>query len=436
MKVAFHTLGCKVNQVETEQLKEEFIARGYELVDFTREADVYIINTCTVTHTSDRKSRSLIRRAIRSNPLAIIAAVGCMAQVNADQLAGIEGLNLIVGNRDKEHIVDIIEEYLAAGSHACRIFAGPLAASTSLKIAAYTRHHQRTRGFIKIQDGCENFCSYCIVPFTRGPVRSKKPADVLLEIDQMLSLGYKELVLTGIHTGLYGYDIPDWDIGKLLQEIFTRIKGRYRLRLSSIEPLEVSETLIEIAVSEPGFCRHLHIPLQSGSDDILRAMNRRYDRYYYKKMLSDISKQIPDIALTTDIMVGFPTESESDFMQSVELLQELPVYDLHVFKYSLRRGTDAALLSPQVNEAEKQRRSQLLINIARQKKSEFIKGLDNRELEVLVEKKTGPDRYQGLSDNYVQVELKSRQEITGEFVNIVLGVNGTPIYKAASDVNR
>ncbi|KUG04300.1 miab family protein [hydrocarbon metagenome] len=436
MRVAFRTLGCKVNQVETEQMKEDFLARGYELVDFTREADVYIINTCTVTHISDRKSRALIRRAIRNNPSATIAAVGCMAQVNADQLAGIEGLNLVVGNSDKEHMADIIEEYLADGSHVCKIFAGPMEARTCLKAGGYTMHHQRTRGFIKIQDGCENYCSYCIVPYTRGPVRSKKPADVLMEIEQMLALGYRELVLTGIHTGLYGHDIPDWDIGKLLKEIFARIKGRYRIRLSSIEPLEVSKTLIEVAASEPAFCRHLHIPLQSGSDNILRAMNRGYDSNYYKKMLNEISAQITDIALTTDIMVGFPTESESDFMQSVELLQELPVYDLHVFQYSLRRGTDAALMSPQVNESEKQRRSQLLINMARHKKNSFIKGLGNREMEVLVEKKIGPDLYQGLSDNYVQVELRSLQEITGQFVNVVLGVNGIPVYKTPGTADR
>ncbi len=420
MRVAFRTLGCKVNQVETEQMKEEFLARGYELVDFNQKAEIYIINTCTVTHTSDRKSRSVIRRTIRNNPMAIIAAVGCMAQVNADQLVGIEGLNLIVGNSHKEQLADIIEGYLADGSDSCRILADPLATGSNLKVAGYTRHHQRTRGFIKIQDGCENYCSYCIVPYTRGPVRSKRPNDIFLEIDQLLRLGYRELVLTGIHTGLYGHDMVDWDISRLLQEIFAGIKGRYRIRLSSIEPLEVSESLIEVAALEPRLCRHLHIPLQSGSDIILQAMNRRYDREYYRKTLHKIASLIPDIALTTDIMVGFPTESESDFMQSVDLLRELPVYDLHVFQYSLRRGTTAALLSPQVNEVEKHRRSQLLINIARQKKSDFIKSLGNKELEVLVEKKTGPDLYRGLTDNYVQVELNSKQDITGQFVNVIL----------------
>ncbi len=427
MRVAFRTLGCKVNQVETEQLKEEFLARGYELVDFAQEAEVYIFNTCTVTHTSDRKSRSLIRRAIRNNPSAIIAAIGCMAQVNAEQLAEIEGLNLIVGNSDKENVIDIIEEYLADDTDVCRILTNSLS-RTTLKKTKYTRLHERTRGFIKIQDGCENFCSYCIVPYARGPVRSKKPEDVLLEIEQMLALGYRELVLTGIHTGLYGYDMRDWDLSRLIKEIFARIKGRYRIRLSSIEPLEVSETLIEIAASESGFCRHLHIPVQSCSDNILRAMNRRYDREYYKYMLNNIFSRIPDIAITTDIMVGFPGESESDFMESLELLQEMPVYDLHVFQYSVRRGTSAALLTPQVNEVEKQRRSQLLINIARQKKSDFIKRLGNRELEVLVEKKIGPESYRGLSDNYVQVELKSKQEITGKFINVILGIDGTPVY--------
>ncbi len=429
MRVAFRTLGCKVNQVETEQLKEEFLARGYRLVDFTQEAEIYIINTCTVTHTSDRKCRAVIRRAIRQNPSALVAAIGCMAQVNAEQLTMIEGLNLIVANSEKEDIVNIIEGYLAEGTNTCRVLNASWSETTGMKTVNYTRAHQRTRGFIKIQDGCENYCTYCIVPYARGPVRSKKPEQVFLEIEQMLALGYRELVLTGIHTGLYGYDLQDWDISRLIKEIFTRIKGRYRIRLSSIEPLEVSERLLEIAASEPGLCRHLHIPLQSGSDNILRAMNRKYDRKYYKELLQSISAQIPDIALTADIMVGFPMESESDFMQSLELLQELPVYDMHVFQYSMRSGTAAALLSPQVKEPEKHRRSQLLINAARGKKGEFIKGLGGRELEILVEKKTGPNLYQGLSDNYVSVEVKSQEEISGEFLKVVMGINARPVFK-------
>lgn len=427
MRVAFRTLGCKVNQVETEQLKEEFMRRGFEVVDYGREADVYIINTCTVTHTSDRKSRSAIRRAIRQNPGAVTAAVGCLAQVNPKQLAAIEGINLVVGNDQKENLPAIIEDYLASQSDVVRVYLDSFDRASGLKTVNYSRPHQRTRGFIKIQDGCENHCSYCIVPQARGPVRSKKPRQVLAEIEKMMELGYREVVLTGIHTGLYGYDIPDWDLSRLMHEIFEQIRGEYRIRLSSIEPLEVSRPLIEILASESRLCRHLHIPLQSGSDRILKAMNRRYDRTYYRELLQRVLEQIPDIALTTDIMVGFPGEREEDFKQSVDLLQDLPLCDLHVFPYSLRTGTLAASMAEQVDEAEKHGRSQILIELGRELKQSFIKKLQGRPMQVLIEKKIGPNLYQGLSDNYVSVQVHSARDITGQLITSTLGFDGIPL---------
>ncbi len=427
MRVAFRTLGCKVNQVESEQLKEEFMRRGFEVVDYRREADVYIINTCTVTHTSDRKSRSAIRRAIRQNPEAVTAAVGCLAQVNPEQLAAIEGIDLVVGNDQKENLPGIIEDYLASPSDVVKVYQDSFDSTSGLKTVNYSRPHQRTRGFIKIQDGCENNCSYCIVPQARGPVRSKKPQQVLAEIQIMLELGYREMVLTGIHTGLYGYDIPDWDLSRLIKEIFEQIKGEYRIRLSSIEPLEVSPSLIEILATESKLCRHLHIPLQSGSDEILKEMNRKYNRNYYKELLQGISEQVPQIALTTDIMVGFPGEREKDFRQSVELLQELAVYDLHVFPYSLRQGTAAAEMAGQVEERDKHRRSQLLIELGKEKKKSFINKMNGSEVQVLIEKKTGPNLYQGLSDNYLSVEVHSAQDIIGQLLTRTLGIDGIPL---------
>lgn len=427
MRVAFRTLGCKVNQVETEQIKENFLARGYKVVAFTDKADIYIINTCTVTHISDRKSRSAVRRAGRQNPEAVIAAVGCLPQVDPAQLSTIEGINLIVGNSDKEKLVDIIEEYLAEQKADCRIVTGSFCSGTGLNTIDYGSPHQRSRGFIKIQDGCENFCSYCIVPYARGPVRSKTPLGVLTEIEKMLDLGYRELVLTGINTGLYGNDIPDWNLGRLMEEVFARIPGHYRIRLSSIEPLEISRSLIDVAASEPRFCRHLHIPLQSGSDRILQAMNRKYDRVYFANLLHEITGRIEGIAITTDVIVGFPGENETDFEQSRELLQEMPVYDLHVFPYSARSGTPAAEMADQVEEADKHRRSQLLLDLAREKKKHFIQGLYNRKVEVLVEKRIEGSTYQGLSDNYVPIYLQSENDITRKLVPVVVGVDGTPV---------
>lgn len=432
MKVAFYTLGCKVNQVETEQLKEEFLGRGYQLADFYDDADIYIVNTCTVTHISDRKSRAMLRRAARKNPLAIIAAIGCMAQVNTEQLSNITGINLIVGNSQKENIADIIEDYLAAGAGSLSIINDSFTASSNLKDLKYSRRHKRTRSFIKIQDGCENYCSYCLVPYARGPARSKRPEQIIGEIEHMLALGYKELVLTGINTGLYGQDLPASNLTLLIEQIFKLVQGEYRLRLSSIEPLLVNDRLIEIAAEEPRFCRHFHIPLQSGSDEVLKHMNRGYDRNYYQKLLEKIWSKVPGIALTSDIMVGFPAESEYDFKQSLQLLKDLPIYNLHVFQYSARKGTVAAEFKPQVEAAEKQKRSKLLLKLAGQKRREFIDRFRNKELEVLIEEKFAPNLYQGLSDNYIPVRIQAEKDIHGQLIKVVLGANSQGIYDAAA----
>ncbi len=421
MRVALNTLGCKVNQVETEQIKEDFIARGYQVVDFDQEADIYIVNTCTLTHTSDRKSRALLRRAVRRNPQAIVAAIGCVAQVNAEQLAGIDGVNLVIGNDSKENLLEIIEGYLAARQQTQKIIHGPIHSGHGLKPVLYTNRHKRTRAFIKIQDGCESFCSYCIVPYARGPMRSKSPENVLAEIEHLAAIGYREIVLTGIHTGFYGAEMESWNLTRLLHEIFSCIEGDYRIRLSSIEALEVSDELLEIVASEPRMCRHLHIPLQSGSDRILKLMNRRYDRMYYRHLLERAARWIPDIALTADVMVGFPGETDDDFNDTLELLRDLPMYSLHVFSFSPRSGTRAASMTPAVDEKVKHNRSQQLLDLAQVKRQEFIHNCMGREMEILIERQSGKELYRGLSDNYIEVELYDREDKIGQFVKTILG---------------
>jgi len=418
--VAFHTLGCKVNQVETEQIKEDFIKRGYSVVDFNDVADVYIINTCTVTHVSDRKSRAMVRRAIRKNPRAIIAAIGCMAQINAKQLADIKGVDLVVGNSDKEKIADIIENLAMKKNQEARVITGPIRVEDKLKPVIFSRQHQRTRAFIKIQDGCQSFCSYCIVPYTRGPVRSKLPESVIKEIKQLLSIGYREIVLTGIHTGLYGSDLNGWDLAKLLRVILDQVEGDYRIRLSSIEPLEMSEQLVDIIALEQRLCRHFHISLQSGSDKVLKAMYRRYTSDFYRELIYRIANKVPDAAFTTDVMVGFPGENNEDFKETYKLIIDLPVMDLHVFKYSPRPGTKAAALSPQVEETVKQQRSEKLLQLAQSKHRNFIKGFLNREMRFLVERKLNSNQYTGLSDNYINVEFLSNNDLRGNFTWIML----------------
>jgi len=419
-KVAFYTLGCKVNQVETEQIKEDFIRRGYTIVDFDEPADIYIINTCTVTHISDRKSRAMVRRAVRKNPQAIVAAIGCMAEVNAEQLAGIDGVQLIVGNKEKENVADIVEEFAASGKQGFKIIVESICPEDKLKRVIYSQQHERTRAFIKIQDGCQSFCSYCIVPYTRGPVRSKMPADVVTEVRQLLLLGYKEMVLTGVHTGMYGVDLGEWNLAKLLRLILDQVDGDYRIRLSSIEPLEVKRELVDIVREEEKLCRHFHIPLQSGSDRILKAMLRHYNRDYYRNLIEEIAGKIPGAAFTADIMVGFPGEKDKDFKDTYRLLDNLPISDLHVFKYSQRPGTKAAALLPEVKEREKQQRSEELLQLAEKKRRLFIRSFLGKELTVLVEKKLDADKYSGLTDNYIEVEFSASTDLRGKFVPIRL----------------
>jgi len=413
-KVAFITLGCKVNQVETEQIKEKFLAKGYQIVSFNEKADVYIINTCTVTHISDRKSRAMVRRAVRNNPNAVVAAIGCLAQVDPNQLAAIEGVNLVVGNKDKDMIADKVEDYV---SPEINISAGAISSDDKLQPCFYTQKHQRTRGFIKIQDGCENFCSYCIVPYTRGPIRSKLPGDILQEINQLISLGYREIILSGIHTGCYGKDLTGWKLVNLIAEILDKVTGDYRLRLSSIEPLEVNEELINLIANNKKICRHLHIPLQSGSNKVLKDMSRHYTREYYCNLLTSINKRIPGIALTADVMVGFPTEGEEEFNDTYNLLKVLPIMDLHVFKYSSRPGTRASKLPVTVSDQQKQSRSEMLIKLAQAKHQVFLQEMVGKKSRVLMEKRYGNNEYLGITDNYVNTYTQySGPDLTGELV--------------------
>ncbi|MEN6348517.1 MAG: tRNA (N(6)-L-threonylcarbamoyladenosine(37)-C(2))-methylthiotransferase MtaB [Syntrophomonas sp.] len=419
--VAFHTLGCKVNQVETEKIKEDFLFKGYEIVDFDQLADIYILNTCTVTHVSDRKSRAMLRRAVRKNPLALVVVTGCAAQLNAGQLAEIEGVDLIVGNSQKENLATIIENWSATDKIVpeATIISGPIAVTDKPQAVIYSRPHLRTRAFVKIQDGCQSFCSYCIVPYTRGPVRSKKPEDVAGEIKQLTALGYREIVLTGIHTGMYGMDLPGWNLLFLLKFILETVKGDYRLRLSSLEPLEVTGELIELAACEDRLCRHFHIPLQSGSDRVLKAMNRRYNSQYYNDLVNKIIARIAGVAVTADVMVGFPGEAPEDFEATLGLLEGLEMMNLHVFKYSPRPGTPAAEFDNQVSAKLKQARSDELISLAKKKQQGFIKGIRGQELTLVVEREIGTSRYQGLSDNYLEVEFSSSEDCRGKLVRIL-----------------
>ncbi len=419
-RISFYTLGCKVNQVETEQMIEDFLRRGYQITDFGDPVDVCLINTCTVTHVSDRKSRAMLRRAIRSNPNALVVAAGCLAQADGARTGEMEGVDLVVGNQAKEYIAEIVDTHLTSRDAGQSLWLESPHPGQGLRPCFYSRPHKRTRAFIKIQDGCQSFCSYCVVPFTRGPVRSKRPEGVVAEIIQLRELGYQEMVLTGIHTGQYGRDLEDWDLTRLLDYILSEVRGDYRIRLSSIEPLEVTDRLLEMMAADPRMCRHLHIPLQSGSDQVLTSMRRRYNRDCYRQLIRKAAAILPAAAFTADVMVGFPQETDADFQATFDLIAELPISDLHVFKYSQRAGTPAASMTRQVEPGVKQQRSQQLLALADSKKRQFIDGQLGQAVPVLTEKTLSEGIYTGLSDNYIEVRFPSGDDLVGKMVTIVI----------------
>jgi len=418
-RVAISTLGCKVNQYESAALVGIFRERGYRLVEFEDEADVYIINTCTVTHLGDRKSRQLIRRAARTNPGALIAVTGCYAQVSPEKVLAIPGVDLVVGTKDRAKLVELVET-AAKG-------LGPVNAVSSLENEGEFEEitalplQERVRAFLKIQDGCNNFCTYCIVPYARGPLRSRQPEKVLEIACKLVAAGYKEIVLTGIRTGSYGQDLAgNVTLAGLLSRLAV-IPGLSRVRLSSIEPNDITLELVEILAGSPVFCRHLHVPLQSGDDQVLQRMGRRYSTWEFIRLVSVLRENIPGLGLTTDVMVGFPGEANEQFNNTYRLLKKISFSRLHVFKYSPRPGTPSAGFPGQVEPAIKEERSRKLIELGGKLAADFAASLLGQELEVLVERQYqgGDGLYEGLTDNYVRVAFPGCEELVGLIVKVM-----------------
>jgi threonylcarbamoyladenosine tRNA methylthiotransferase MtaB len=403
--VAAHTLGCKVNQHETETILELFRQQGYQVVDFAGEADVYLINTCTVTHLGDRKSRQIIRRATRQNPHALVVVTGCYAQRAPEEIAELPGVDLIVGNQERGQIVGLVEKLAGKKGniekHPSDLEANQPLARTPVKLVnnmqlvrsfeelplVITRG--RTRAMVKVEDGCNQYCSYCIVPYTRGPVRSRPAERVVAEIAQLVEAGFQEIVLTGIHTSAYGLE---WRQGKttpnlatLIELILREVPSLARLRISSVEPTEVPEGLSEIMANSRVLCRHLHIPLQSGDDEILQRMRRPYSTAQYAALVRNLRDQIPGLAITTDVMVGFPGETDAHFARSCSFIKQIGFSDLHVFKYSPRKGTPAAAFKEQVVPPIKEKRSQFLITLAAALQQRYAAEFLGESLEVLLE---------------------------------------------------
>ena len=397
MKAAIHTLGCKVNIYESEYIINILKENGYQIVDFDSKADIYIINTCTVTNTSDKKSEKMIKRARKQNKDAIIIAMGCHAQIKGDNIDA----DIIIGNKDKSKIISLIEEYQENKNKIKRIYNLDNVSFEDMYISSFNSH---TRAFVKIQDGCDAFCSYCIIPYARGPIRSKDPKTVIKEITSLVENGYKEIILTGIHTGKYGKDI-NYTFEQLLKDII-KIKNLYRIRISSIEINELTDPILNLIKDNQVIAKHLHIPLQSGSDKILKLMDRKYDLKFYKDRIEKIRKMIKDVSITTDLIVGFPNEDEKDMEDTLKFLKEIKFTKIHTFPYSKREGTKAASMENQIDETIKRKRVKRVLELSDQLEQDFYQSKLNETEEVIIEQTKDGKSY-GYTSNYIKVEIDS-----------------------------
>ena len=367
MKFKIITLGCKVNTYESNSISDTLLANGYEKALDDKQADIVIINTCTVTNTANNKSLKMIRHAIRNNRNAIIIVTGCSAQVYHKQIMEIDGVSIIIGTVGKSQILKYIEEYKKNKEQIIDVKNNTNILFEEMKL----NNFDKTRAFVKIQDGCNNFCSYCIIPFTRGSVRSRNKDEIINEIKTLINYGHHEIVLTGIHTGNYGEEFDNYDFASLLSDL-VKIQGLDRLRISSIEVTELNDCVLSILEKEKVLVSHLHIPLQAGTDKILKAMNRKYDTKYFKEKIDKIRTIRPDISISTDVIVGFPGETEEDFIESMDFINSMKFSKIHVFPYSKREGTKATTFDNQIDEKVKKDRARLLIKLSKKLEIEYM----------------------------------------------------------------
>lgn len=407
-KVAFCSLGCKVNQYETNAMAQKFIEHGYEVVEFDEYADVYIVNTCTVTNVADRKSRQMIRRAKEINKDATLVACGCYAQVAKEELKKIPEIDLIIGNNEKNDIIQIVENHIAQKG------AEDLVSDVMYKLdyveLGTTTYTEKTRAVIKVQDGCDRFCSYCLIPYARGHIRSRKIENVIEEIKKVVEEGINEVVITGIHIASYGRDFKGENIGliDLLEEI-NKIQGLHRIRLGSIEPTIITNEFVERLSKLDKICDHFHLSLQSGCTETLKRMNRRYTTEEFRDVTKRLRSKFPNAALTTDIIVGFPGETDEEFNTTYEFLKEIAFYKMHIFKYSQRKGTKAAVMPNQVDGKIKEERSKKLIELSNENEYNYNKKYIGKQVEVLFEEREG-EYLKGHTTNYIVVKHKTDKD--------------------------
>jgi threonylcarbamoyladenosine tRNA methylthiotransferase MtaB len=425
--VAFYTLGCKVNFYDTEAIWQLFKNEGYEQVDFEATADVYLINTCTVTNTGDKKSRQIIRRAVRRNPDAVIAVTGCYAQTSPAEIMAIEGVDLVIGTQDREKIMSFVDQI--QGDRKPVNAVRNIMKTRDFEELDVPDFSERTRAFLKIQEGCNNFCTFCIIPWSRGLSRSRAPQSVLEQAKQLVASGYKEIVLTGIHTGGYGDDMENYNLTSLLWDL-DKIEGLERIRISSIEASQIDDAMIDVLNRSTKMCRHLHIPLQAGEDSVLKRMRRKYTTAEFAAKIKRLHEAMPGVAITTDVIVGFPGETEEMFENGFRFMEDLKFAEMHVFPYSKRTGTPAARMDEQVEDEIKNERVHKLIDLSEKMQLAYAKQYVGQVLDVIPERDykgaPGTGLVMGYTDNYIQVVFNGTEALIGKLCRVKIteaGVN-------------
>jgi len=425
--VAFYTLGCKVNFYDTEAIWQLFKNEGYEQVDFETTADVYLINTCTVTNTGDKKSRQIIRRAVRRNPDAVIAVTGCYAQTSPAEIMAIEGVDLVIGTQDREKIMTFVNQIQDDRQPVNAV--RNIMKTRDFEELNVPDFSERTRAFLKIQEGCNNFCTFCIIPWSRGLSRSRDAQSVLEQAKQLVASGYKEIVLTGIHTGGYGDDMENYNLTSLLWDL-DKIDGLERIRISSIEASQIDDAMIEVLNRSSKMCRHLHIPLQAGENSVLKRMRRKYTTEEFAAKIKRLHEAMPGVAITTDVIVGFPGETEEMFENGFRFMEDLKFAEMHVFPYSKRTGTPAARMDEQVDEEVKNERVHKLIDLSEKMQLQYAKQYVGEVLDVIPERDykgaPGTGLVMGYTDNYIQVVFDGTVDLVGKLCRVKIteaGVN-------------
>ncbi len=412
--VALHTLGCKLNFSETSTIGNQFLQRGFDIVEFTEQADVYLLNTCSVTENAEKECRQVVRRVLRQNPAAYIIVTGCYAQLRPNEIAEIDGVDAILGSKEKFELFSILNDFNKI--HLSCIHVSPIEELNNFEGASSTDADNRTRAFLKIQDGCDYLCSFCTIPKARGKSRSKYPQEVLRDFCNLLDKGYKEIILTGVNVADYGKKF-NTNLFKLLSEI-VKIPRNFRIRISSIEPNLLSDEILDLAASSEKICNHFHIPLQSGSPKILRSMKRRYSTSYYSELIHKAKRKIDDLGIGVDVIVGYPGETEEDFQKTYNFLCALPISYLHVFTYSERPDTHAVNLENSVDVYERKKRNKMLRILSEKKRYQFYSSMIGKEIDVLFESANHDGTIKGFTSNYVKVQTEYSPELTNNFAKV------------------